>query len=53
MCGIFFCLKKSETDNERFYNNLDVFENAFNLLNNRGPDHSLFKVNLKYKQVDQ
>ncbi len=44
MCGIFFCLKKSETDNERFYNNLDVFENAFNLLNNRGPDHSLFKL---------
>ena len=44
MCGIFFCLKKSETDNEKFYNNLDVFENAFNLLNNRGPDHSLFKL---------
>jgi asparagine synthase (glutamine-hydrolysing) len=44
MCGIFFCLKKSEIDNEKFHNNLDVFESAFNLLNNRGPDHSLFKL---------
>jgi asparagine synthase (glutamine-hydrolysing) len=49
MCGIFFCLKKNsqikiETNN---YNKdeLTIFETAFNLLNNRGPDCSSFFVN--------
>ena len=48
MCGIFFCLKKNsqikiETNN---YNKveLNIFETAFNLLNNRGPDSSSFIV---------
>ena len=45
MCGIFFCLKKSQTNDEQFYNNeLDVFKYAFNLLNKRGPDDSSFIV---------
>ncbi len=48
MCGIFFCLKKnSQTINEiNLYNKdeLTIFENAFNLLNKRGPDNSSFIV---------
>jgi asparagine synthase (glutamine-hydrolysing) len=48
MCGIFFCLKKnSELQNEtNHYTNeeLTIFENAFNLLNKRGPDNSSFII---------
>lgn len=43
MCGIFFCLKKSSdkyTENE-----LNILEQAFDLLNNRGPDYSSFNIN--------
>lgn len=47
MCGIFFVLKKHSLDKlEVQYDNseLSIFETAFNLLNNRGPDSSSFIV---------
>ena len=45
MCGIFFCLKKSQNVNEKFNTDeLEIFENAFNLLNKRGPDSSSFII---------
>ena len=50
MCGIFFVLKKQsskEHSTQVSYDNVElhIFETAFNLLNNRGPDSSSFFVN--------
>ena len=42
MCGIFFCLKKSSSPYSE--QELNMIEYAFNLLNNRGPDSSFFRV---------
>ena len=42
MCGIFFCLKKSSSPYSE--QELSIIEHAFNLLNNRGPDSSYFRV---------
>ena len=50
MCGILFVLKKQsskEHSTQVSYDNVElhIFETAFNLLNNRGPDSSSFFVN--------
>lgn len=48
MCGIFFVLKKYSLEKlevlEYNKDELNVFETAFNLLNNRGPDSSSFII---------
>lgn len=41
MCGIFFALKKDSSFQKE---ELKVFVNAFDLLNKRGPDNSIFTV---------
>jgi len=42
MCGIFLCIKKSQSLSEQYYSNEEfkIFMEAFDLLNNRGPDYS-------------
>ena len=42
MCGIFFTLKKNSSNYDKV--ELNIFQTAFNLLNNRGPDSSSFLV---------
>lgn len=42
MCGIFLCIKKSQPLSDLHYSNTEfkIFMEAFDLLNNRGPDYS-------------
>jgi asparagine synthase (glutamine-hydrolysing) len=42
MCGIFLCVKKTQPLSEHYYSNSEfkIFMEAFDLLNNRGPDYS-------------